>query len=265
MKSGSGVGRPGGAAPADGRRRVDVSGAARGWVAATLVVVLALPAASAVAAPGRDASPGVRAVTGAATASGIGASVSGMVNACGGAVAAVVQFGTDPAFADSRSITVLQATGSEDTPVSAKLVDLSLDTQYFYRVKAVDESGATAGATATFRTHALRGRVRIAIAENESPRPSARVHFQTSAFDSVSGGGILSPSGTAVIMGATILGNNRPRAASRWRALARFRVRRGRGSATLRLRQRPLRIVIEFVGAGDVGSFRTRAGRLPRA
>ncbi len=200
------------------------------------------------------------ATTGAASAQGTGASVTGTVTGAG--ISPTVAFSTDPGLAGATTVPA-RATGDNGAgtqTVQAELVQLQLGTDYYYRVQASDQTQTVCGEIKKLHTWSLvlklRGKVKIA--PNHSPRPTARLFFGATN-DS------LSPmTGTVTITGTTIMGNNRvagagpPRSAPRGpdvrRVLCRAKVRAGKASCRVRLRPGRWRIVGAFVGTGLIGS-----------
>ncbi|MDP2711199.1 MAG: fibronectin type III domain-containing protein [Solirubrobacteraceae bacterium] len=112
----------------------------------TIIVLAALPAAPALAAPGATTRP-------ATTVTVNSAVLNGNVNPRGVATRVYFQYGPTTSFG-SRTPDLPVGNGTTAIPVSAPLTGLSPNTRYYYRLVAVG-GGTTRASRRNFRTRAL--------------------------------------------------------------------------------------------------------------
>lgn len=225
------------------------------------LVLLPVTAALVISSAGAAPADPPAATTGAASAQGTGATVTGTVTGAG--LSPAVAFSTDPGLAGATTVPA-RTTGDNKAgtqTVQTELLQLQLGTDYYYRVQASNQTQTVCGEIKKLRTWSLvlklRGKVKVA--PNHSPRPTTRLYFAAS-------NDLLAPmTGTVTITGTTIMGNSRAaslvgpptqavRSPSQRRVLCRAKVRKGKASCQVRLRPARWRMVAAFVGDGWNGS-----------
>jgi sugar lactone lactonase YvrE len=142
--------------------------------------------------------------TGATNVTATTATLSGTVNANGGATSALtIKYSTSQATVNagngtSATVSPTSATGNTVTAVSAAITGLTASTTYYYRVSATNTAGTTNATTLSFTTAAPRPNISYA----GSPVVLS-VGTAMSALVPVNSGGVLTPMQVITIAGST--------------------------------------------------------------